>query len=269
MASLNHILRLNAASCLGFGTVFLVGPGPVSAMLGTIPPQVLIAIGAGLMANGVHLGIAGARAVPRRAEILWFSVGDLLWWTASLALVATGVWVTTFAGVVSVLVVATAVAALGVAQLAILGVAKSGLSTRDQWRRIGHSWLSLPTWVKTWLFVLNAAFLAAPFFLSWSDAHVILIAYAATGPLLLGFAVYEGGLTRLMGVGHLIPWIPLLGWIGYWFADPEHTIEAAAYMAFLTAMIAICLVFDIYDLLRWNRGERSILIAPPITVIDN
>lgn len=71
MASLNHILRLNAASCLGFGTVFLVGPGPVSAMLGTIPPQVLIAIGAGLMANGVHLGIAGTRAAPRRAEILW------------------------------------------------------------------------------------------------------------------------------------------------------------------------------------------------------
>ena len=49
MASLNLILRLNAASCLGFGTVFLVGSGTVSAFLGTVPPQVLVAIGVGLM----------------------------------------------------------------------------------------------------------------------------------------------------------------------------------------------------------------------------
>ena len=269
MASINNILRLNAASCLGFGTVFLVGSGTVSALLGTIPPQVLIAIGVGLMANGVHLSIASTRAVPRRAEIVWFSFGDLLWWTASVALVAAGVWITTLSGVVGVLVVAMAVAALGVAQLAILGVSKSGLSTRDHWRRIGRSWLSLPNWVKIWLFVLNAAFLAAPFFLSWNDGHVILIAYAATGPLLLGFAVYEGGLTRLMGVGHLLPWIPLLGWLGYWLTDADHTIEAIAYVAFLTALIAICLVFDIYDLFRWMRGERSVLIAPTITAIVN
>lgn len=269
MASLNHILRLNAASCLGFGTVFVVGSGTVSAFLGTIPQQVLIAIGVGLIANGVHLSIASTRAVPRRAEIVWFSLGDLLWWTASLAFVAAGVCFTTLSGVVSILVVAMAVAALGVAQLAILGVSKSGLSTKDHWRRIGRSWLSLPLWVKIWLFAMNAAFLAAPFFLSWADAHVILIAYAATGPLLLGFAVYEGGLTRLMGVGHLLPWIPLLGWLGYWLTATDHRIEAVAYVAFLTGLIAICLVFDIYDLLRWMRGERRILIAVPVTAIVN
>lgn len=269
MASLNHILRLNAASCLGFGTVFLVGSGTVSAFLGTIPPEVLIAIGVGLMANGVHLSIASTRAVPRRAEIVWFSIGDLIWWMASLAFVAAGVWITTLSGVVSVLVVAMAVAALGVAQLAILGVSKSDLSTRDHWQRIGRSWLSLPTWVKIWLFALNAAFLASPFFLSWGDSHVILIAYAATGPLLLGFAVYEGGLTRLMGVGHLIPWIPLLGWLGYWLMDADHTMEAVAYVAFLTALISICLVLDIYDLLRWVRGERSVMIAATFTAIVN
>jgi len=269
MASLNHILRLNAASCLGFGTVFLVGSGTVSAFLGAVPPQVLVAIGVGLMANGLHLSVASTRAVPRRAEIVWFSLGDLLWWTASLAFVAAGVWITTLSGAVIVLVVAMAVAALGVAQLAILGVSKSDLSTRDHWQRIGRSWLSLPIWVKIWLFAMNAAFLAAPFFLSWGDSLVILIAYAATGPLLFGFAVYEGGLTRLMGVGHLIPWIPLLGWLVYWLTATDDRIEAVAYVAFLTGLIAICLVFDIYDLLRWIRGERSILIAPPITAIVN
>ncbi len=264
MTSLNHIIRMNAASCLGFGALFLFASGPVSAFLGTIPPQVLMAIGIGLVVNGMHLGLTSLRTVPRSAEIIWFSAGDLLWWTSSLALVASGFWITTPSGVVSVLVVAMAVAALGVAQLAMLGLSRSGLSAGDHWQRIGRSWLTLPTWVKIWLLALNAAFLAAPIFLSWADSRVILIAYAASGPLLLGLALYEGGMTRLMGIGHLMPWIPLLGWTGYWLTATPETGEPLVYMALLVALITICLVFDIYDLVRWARGERRVMIAPAV-----
>lgn len=261
MASLNHILRINAASCIGFGTVFLVGPGTVSAFLGTIPTQVLIAIGAGLVVNGLHLGLASLRAAPCRAEIVWFSLGDLLWWMGSLLLVASADWITTPSGLVSTLFIATAVAALGVTQLAVLGMSRSGLSMRDHWKGIGRSWLSVPTWVKIWLFALNLVFLAAPIFLTWADAQVILIAYTASGPLLLGFAVYHGGMTRIMGVGHLVPWFPLLGWLGSWLWATGKADDGAAYVVLLSGLITVCLAFDLYDIIRWMRGERGALIA--------
>lgn len=261
MASLPHLLRINAASCLGFGAVFLSAPGTVSALLGSVPQQVLVVIGAGLLINGLHLSMASMRAAPRPAEIIWFSLGDLLWWASSLAVVASARWITTSFGIVSVLLVALAVAALGLAQLAVLGMARSGLSGTDHWRRIGQSWLSLPGWVKVWLFVLNLAFLAAPVFLSWTDGHVVLLAYAATGPLLLGFALYEGGMSRIMGVGHLLPWVPLLGWLGFRWAEAGPGSIGMGYLAGLAALIVLCLAFDVYDIIRWIRGERGLLIA--------
>ena len=38
----------------------------------------------------------------------------------------------------------------------------------------------------------------------------LLIAYLATMPLLLAIMIVERGLTRLLGVGHLITWTPLV-----------------------------------------------------------
>lgn len=261
MTSLNHILRLNAASCVGFGAIFTVKPAAAGAFLGTMPAPLLVAIGVVLLVNGLHLILASLRSNPIKAEILWFSYGDLVWWLGSLGCIAAGLWITTPSGTISAFVVATAVAGLSVAQLAVLGVSRSGLSANGHWRRIGQSWLSLPLWVKVWLFALNAVFLATPVFLSWADSSVILIAYVACGPLLLAFAVFAGGLSRIMGIGHLVPWVPLLGWLVYWLAVAVAAPFTLIYVSLLSVMIAVCLAMDIYDILRWLRGERGILLA--------
>lgn len=261
MTSLNHILRLNAASCIAFGAVLVVKPAAVGAFLGSMPAQLVLAIGTVLLVNGAHLILASLRTIPIKAEVLWFSIGDLVWWFGSLGCIATCLWITTPSGIVIAFLVAMAVAGLGVAQLAVLGAAQGGRSAPDHWRRIGQSWLSLPLWVKFWLFALNAVFLAAPAFLPWANSSVILIAYFACGPLLLAFAVFEGGLSRIMGIGHLVPWVPLLGWLVYWLAVADTSLMTLFYLSFLSAMIAVCLALDIYDILRWLRGERNILSA--------
>lgn len=261
MTSLNHILRLNAASSIGFGAVFVVKPAAVGAFLGSMPAQLVLAIGAVLLANGAHLILASLRTIPVKAEVLWFSIGDLAWWLGSLGCIATGLWITTPSGKAIAFLVAVAVAGLGVAQLAVLGASQGGRSAPGLWHRIGQSWLSLPLWVKYWLFALNAIFLAAPAFLPWADSSVILIAYAACGPLVLAFAVFKGGLTRIMGIGHLVPWVPLLGWLVYWLAVADTSLPTMLYVSLLSAMIAVCLALDIYDILRWLRGERDILSA--------
>lgn len=262
MTSLNLVLRLNAASCFGFGVTFVLGPGAVSAFLGTMPANLLAALGVVLLLNGAHLSYASLRARPVQAEILWFSLGDLAWWLGTLVLIAAGLWIGTATGTLVALLVALAVACLGIAQLVHLGLMRSGLPASEHWRRIGQSWLALPLWVRIWLFALNAAFLVAPLFLPWTESRIILIAYLASGPFLLGFAVFEGGLSRLMGVGHIVPWLPLLGWLAHWLVVADSALPVVAYVATLGIMIAACLAFDIIDIFRWVRGERGVLATP-------
>jgi len=261
MTSLSFVLRLNAASCLGFGILFVILPGNVSEMLGSAPPNMLFGLGVILLVNGVHLVIASMRARPIPLEILWFSLGDMAWWLATLTLVAAGAWITNPTGTAVALVVALFVAGLGLSQLLHLGLYRSGLRGRGHWRRIGQSWMSLPLWVKTWLFALNAVFLLSPVFLPWEAARIVLIPYVASGPLLGAFAVFEGGLTRAMGIAHLVPWTPMLVWLTIWIANSETLGIARGYAVLLATMMVICLAFDVYDLLRWVRGERAVLSA--------
>ncbi len=262
MTSLAFVLRLNAASCFGFGALFIAIPNAVSTVLGNASPFALVALGALLLVNGVHLLLASMRTRPLTAEILWFSLGDLAWWLITMTLIAADVWITTPLGMVIALLVALCVTALGLAQLLHLGRDGSGLRVRDHWRRIGHSWLSLPLWVKFWLFALNAAFLLAPVFLPWAAARIVLIAYVASGPLLAAFAFFDGGLTRAMGFAHLVPWVPMLVWLTIWMGSAEAHGLALGYAVLLASMTTACLAFDVYDLWRWVRGERSILSAP-------
>jgi len=259
MMSLAFVLRLNAASCLSFGAVFMSIPDRVASVLGTAPSVVLVGIGAVLFANGVHLLLASMRKRIFPAEVLWFSMGDMAWWLATLTLIAAGVWITTPTGIALAVLVALCVAALGLGQLLHLGLKGAGLPAPAHWRRIGHSWLSLPLWVKIWLFALNAVFLLSPIFLPWEAARIALIAYVASGPLLGAFALYQGGLTRAMGLAHLVPWVPMLIWLMMWISSFEGHGAALGYAALLASMTTICLAFDAYDLWRWLRGERAVL----------
>lgn len=258
MTSLALVLRLNALSCLGFGTLFIFWPTAVSNVIGNMPPIVLTLLGAVLVVNGVHLMAASLRRKVIWAEILWFSMGDLIWWLATLALIAFDVWVTTSLGITLAIAVAIGVTTMGVTQLFLLGVERSGLSAGAHWRQIGRSWLALPGWVKLWLFALNIVFLLSPVFLPWWIANVVLVSYVASGPLLLAYAVYGGGLTRIMGIGHLVPWLPLLVWL-FIVAMPTSNAMNLGFLWLLTVMTVVCLAFDVYDVWRWLRGDREIL----------
>jgi|GEM_PF-926778 len=261
MTSLAFVLRLNAASCLSFGALFLTIPHGVASVLGNASPAVLVGLGAVLLFNGAHLLLASIRTRPFPAEILWFSMGDMAWWLATLTLVAADVWITTPTGIALALLAALCVASLGLSQLLHLGRDRSGLLGRAHWKRIGHSWLSLPLWVKIWLFSLNAAFLLSPVCLPWEAARIVLIAYVASGPLLGVFAVFEGGLTRAMGIAHLVPWVPMLVWLTIWIGTSQVHGLALGYAVLLASLTAVCLGFDVYDLWRWVRGEREIRFA--------
>lgn len=257
MTSMKAVLRLNGLSCLSFGLLFAFYPVWVAAFLGDMPVPFLIGVGAGLLINAAHLLIAAQRNSPRQGEILWFSLGDLLWWGMSIILLVQEIWITTHWGIVATWAVAVGVATMGLLQFAHLGKERFGHPDRYIARIIG-SWMALPLWVRLWLVVLNLAFLAATLFIPSDLARIVLTAFVATGPFLFAMVLFQAGFTRLLGIAHLICWIPLAVWLATFVRSGEGSDGPTAYAGVLLAIVFVCLAFDVADAVRWLRGERSI-----------
>lgn len=125
-------------------------------------------------------------------------------------------------------------------------------------------------WVKSWLFLLNAVFLAAFAFTNDPAATWILVGYVASGPLLAWIMIRQRGLTRLLGVAHLIPWTPLLLYLILRvcsdIAGPLVSMSTspalATYLYVLLACLLVCLALDTWDVIRYLRGERYVLGSP-------
>lgn len=114
------LLRINAASCLGFGLGFMLFSTAIGAFLGAFPPLLIFWLGVVLVLNGLHLVWASLRHPPV-IEVRYFSLGDFLWVALSLVLVVTGGWITTTGGVVVTLLVAAGVGTMGLLQWRMAG----------------------------------------------------------------------------------------------------------------------------------------------------
>ncbi len=287
MQPLRHTIRFNALTCAGFGLLFLFFAPVVSAFLGAFPELWLRIIGAGLTIHAGHLVWASMRREILRLEVYYFSAGDMLWFLASLWVLVATPLVTDPAGAQATLAVAFMVAAIGLAQLWThaeatgAGLAPSVSGQRmdhpdylplelSRLKAIGVSWLGIKTWVKYWLFALNGIFLAAFFFWPSDLAKITLAAYIATLPLLLALIIVQRGMTRLLGIGHLIPWIPLLIYLLLRLMGDAAGSQITAgtdgwlftYTIALTGFVALCLAFDVYDIIRWLGGVRRRLGSP-------
>lgn len=113
---LKFVLAANAASCLLFGGIFLFESPDIAALLGDPPVWLVRTIGIGLLANAIYLAVTAARAAPTRRDILTFAIGDAAWVVTTTVLLATGLWITTPAGVAWALGVGAFVGLCGLAQ---------------------------------------------------------------------------------------------------------------------------------------------------------
>lgn len=140
----------------------------------------------------------------------------------------------------------------------------AGTST---WRRIGRSWLALKGWVRAWLYFLNFVLLGSLVFLDDPAGRWTLLAYLAAGPLLLGIMHRQRGLTRILGIAHLVPWTPLMVYLALRVTtdrvgsqlEPTESPQLFAYVVLALVTVGVCLAFDAYDLVRWIRVERYVM----------
>lgn len=125
--------------------------------------------------------------------------------------------------------------------------------------------LLLPQWVQLWINVLGTLPLLIVLVLllgkeTRKDALVVFILTVGAYGSVLGLHAWLG-MVRLLGVGHVIFWTPLLFYLVQRLRnDPPARILSRSAMFLLTAVIAVALVFDYYDVLRWILGERGAIV---------
>jgi len=137
---------------------------------------------------------------------------------------------------------------------------------RSLWWNIAKSWLSLRDWVKTWLIFLNIVLLGSLAFLYDPIGKWVVIGYAASAPLLLLLIIPFRGLTRLLGLAHIVPWTPLLAYLIARLLtndfgpqlDAESDPALFVYTIATSSAIGLCLAWDFYDVYRWLAGERYV-----------
>lgn len=120
MLSMKMVMRLNAASCLLFGVLFVILPSATADFLAHSEPAsslVILSIGFALLFNGAHLVWAAIADKPKQYWVWYFSAGDFAWVLATTVLILTGTWVTSLQGIVVAIAVAIMVGTWGVLQL--------------------------------------------------------------------------------------------------------------------------------------------------------
>ena len=117
---------------------------------------------------------------------------------------------------------------------------------------------TLPMWVKVWLVALGLTNVASLAFLNQPSGVVVAI-LAFSGIILSKIAVsYAGGLTRLVSVGHIVGWVPLV--LMLLFARPLADGAYDTYLAILLIMNTISILFDLNDFRLWLSGDRDVII---------
>lgn len=114
--TINDVLKINALSCLAFGSLFVFAPDPVTSYLSgseTMPQLVLLSLGVILNLYGLALlWLASKNPVPQTALLL-VATGDFLWVIATIVLIQLKLWITTINGITAAGVVAIFIGWLG------------------------------------------------------------------------------------------------------------------------------------------------------------
>jgi hypothetical protein len=120
--------------------------------------------------------------------------------------------------------------------------------------------LRLPLLGQAWLMALMAANMIVPLlYLGRWEARIVLATFMVSFLLML-ILTAASGFTRLLGLGHTL-WIPL---VIYLVTRLDSVPGGDGYGLWLRAVIvlnSISLVMDVWDVIRYARGERSEVVS--------
>ena len=119
-------------------------------------------------------------------------------------------------------------------------------------------------WMTVWLYWMAFAIIVTPLVLVFSkatrlDALIVLLTNIA---MLVGMGwIYEQiGYVRLMGIVHVILWTPLFIYLFLRAKNGDMLLLCRLVIWMFVATLAVSLVFDYTDVVRYLLGERDSMI---------
>lgn len=128
---------------------------------------------------------------------------------------------------------------------------------------VWRSWQSLPVWVRIWVGGILVPANAAAFFMTHTPmgkaaAIAAIFVILTNVPIML----YEGGMSRMMAMPHLVAWIPLsiyiIARLLVFSNSPAMGKEELIFAIIILVVNGISLIFDTVDTIKWWRGKRDI-----------
>lgn len=118
-----------------------------------------------------------------------------------------------------------------------------------------------PQWVQIWVnvigFVLIGSFVVLLFSKATRRDALILL---AVNVVVVGFVMWQYslmGYTRLLGLGHILFWTPLVWYFWRRLKNPEIGTPFRQVIWLLIATLVVSLAFDYADAVRYLLGERA------------
>ncbi|HWP67003.1 MAG TPA: hypothetical protein VNO26_13975 [Candidatus Limnocylindria bacterium] len=115
--------------------------------------------------------------------------------------------------------------------------------------------LDYPAWLQLWIAWMGLVNLASVGFLRHVQARWVLGAFLAAGAL-MNLLYATNGFNRLLGLGHVVFWTPLVVYL--WRQRPE--LQPGPLRAWLSAVLATnttSLLVDYADVARYLLGDRG------------
>jgi hypothetical protein len=113
--------------------------------------------------------------------------------------------------------------------------------------------MNQPPWIPIWVVYLMGINLASLFFWHEPAAKLIFITFMISAGLMMGLYA-RFGFAKILGLGHIL-WVPLLI---YLLAQlPAAGGVYQAYLILLMVSIAISLVFDVVDVLKYFKHPQE------------
>lgn len=92
----------------------------------------------------------------------------------------------------------------------------------------------------------------------WSRIEGKTAIAAMTGAFVIMTVIYrQRGFVRLLGLGHIVAWVPLLALLAISLSDTDSTGAFRAWLWTVIGFNGVSLVIDVADVVRYMRGERG------------
>lgn len=129
--------------------------------------------------------------------------------------------------------------------------------------RFHRGLLRMPWHWQLWLAALITVNMVIPlFWMHHVQAQLVLAAMFGAVAMMCWLTAVTG-FSRLLGLAHILFWVPLLIWLGTMFSGFSATEPFGLWLRSVLLLNGISLVIDVADVVRYLLGEREETVTIP------